>query len=148
MLLAHEFGHVCTFEMGDKATKMPWWTAEGAAELAAEAFAGGGAGLDQTMRTWSRAGRLADWDKMHDFRTTPRDVQMNVYRQGHHMVAYVSQRFGRTPRNNWIRALTQGRTLDEASQEALGLGFAELDAQWRASLMADEPEPAGAGVPR
>lgn len=144
MLLAHEFGHVCTFEMGDQATKMPWWVAEGVAELAAEAFSGGAAALDRTMRNWARNGRLADWELMHDFRTTPRNVQMNVYRQGHHMMAYITKRFGRTQRNNWIRALTQGKTLDEASREVLGLTFDELDAQWRASLT-EVPEPVEAG---
>ncbi len=142
MLLAHEFGHVCTFEMGDKSRTMPWWVAEGVAELAAEAFAGGGAGLDQTMRNWAKSGRLADWELMHDFRTTPREVMMNVYRQGHHMMAYISHRHGRTARNNWVRGLTQGKTLDEASREVLGLSFAELDAQWRESLVKPPANPA------
>lgn len=145
VLLAHEFGHVCTFEMGDKAAKMPWWVAEGVAELAAEAFGTGG-GLDRSVRRWAQTGRLADFADMTDFRTTPSSLHMHVYRQGHHMMAYISDRFGRTNRNNWVRALTQGRTLDEASREVLNVSFDDLDAQWRASLV-EAPSPQGADAP-
>lgn len=139
VLLAHEFGHVCTFVMGDKATGMPWWVAEGVAELAAEKFASGDAAA-RIARRWARRGGLAPWDQMADFRNTPDKYQMHVYKQGQAMVGYISERFGRTARNGWLRELTRGATLEEASAAALGVSFAQIDKDWRATLT-EEPAP-------
>jgi hypothetical protein len=139
-LLAHEYGHVATFEMGDKASDMPWWVAEGVAELAAEAYHDGGRrSTEGVVRTWAKAGKLVDWDKMSDFRATAKEHIWNVYAQGHHMLGYISQRWGRTARNAWIRALTQGTPLDKATQDAFGIPFTQLDTEWRASLTTEKP---------
>lgn len=141
-LLAHEFGHVATFEMGDHATHMPWWILEGVAELASESFSRGRRGVDRAVRAWARTGALADWDKLADFHDCPPELQGYVYSQGHHMVGYISDTHGREARNAWLRAMAQGQSLDQASREALGLSFDELDAAWRASV-APAQEPAG-----
>jgi hypothetical protein len=141
-LLGHEYGHVATFVMGEQATDMPWWAAEGVAELAAEAFRPGSAErVEKTVRAWARNGKLVDWDKMADFRATPGEYHQNVYTQSHHLMAYVSQRWGRAARNAWIGAMAQGKPLDEATREAFKVPFATLDAQWRASLK-HEPDDA------
>ncbi|MFM9994629.1 MAG: peptidase MA family metallohydrolase [Phycisphaerales bacterium] len=137
-LLAHEYGHVATFEFGPQATLMPWWVLEGVAELASEAYSGSNS--DSLVRRWARTDALMDWDKLGDFRGEARTHTFHVYRQGHHMVGYVSERFGREGRNTWLRALARGLTLDEASREALGLPFGELDAEWRESLKTESPE--------
>lgn len=137
-LLAHEYGHVATFEFGPRATHMPWWVLEGVAELASEAYSGVDSG--QWVRMWARTDALMDWDKLADFRGEAKNHTFHVYRQGHHMVGYVSERFGREGRNTWLRALARGLTLDEASREALGIPFGELDADWRGSLNADPPK--------
>ena len=69
----------------------------------------------------------------------------HVYRQGQHMSAYITQRFGRTKRNNWLRAMANGASIDEASVKELGVpgGFAEIDRDWRSEVMSrvreDEP---------
>jgi hypothetical protein len=144
-LLAHEFGHVCTFEMGPHATNMPWWALEGVAELASEHFSR--SDPDRFIRSLVAEGRLGDWEKMSDFRKVAERDYALVYPQGHHMVSYLSERWGRAARNAWLRAMAQGRTIDDASREALGLSFADLDAQWRASLRAPAPEPAPTAAP-
>lgn len=133
-LLAHEYGHVATFELGPGAASMPWWVAEGAAELAAERFAQSREGTDRLVRAWAERGELAPWGDMADFRATPGDLHRHVYPQGHHMLGYISERWGRGARNTWLRALTNGATLDRATRDALFLPFADLDAAWRASL--------------
>jgi hypothetical protein len=63
--------------------------------------------------------------------------------QGHHLMGYVSARFGRAKRNRWLRVLSSGRSLDEGTREVLGLSFEELSDGWRATL----PAPAEAVPP-
>lgn len=150
-LLAHEYGHVATFLFGPKASDMPWWILEGVAELSAEKFAAERAsgkgervepGQDAVLSVsrWAKRGRLAPWDKIADFRSTPREFSPHVYKQGQHMLGFISERFGRKGRNTWLRALAQGTVLDEATQSTLGLSFEELATQWRSSLPAEESE--------
>jgi hypothetical protein len=146
-LLAHEYGHVATYVMGEHANTMPWWVLEGVAELASEKFNPRlGPATDGVVRRWAEAGALAPWEEISDFRTVPGRYARHVYRQGHHMVAYVSDRFGRDGRNQWLREMATGKTLDEATQAALGMSFEDLDRAWRAELereAADEEEAGG-----
>lgn len=140
-LLAHEYGHVNTFELGAKATKMPWWVLEGVAELAAEKFNDEGRNARAFARAQAASGGLAPWDQITDFHATPDQFQGHVYSQGHAMLGYVSERFGRDRRNAWLAAMAQGQTLDEASRSALDQPFDEVDRAWRESLTAP-PSPA------
>ena len=39
--------------------------------------------------------------------------------------------------NAWVRALASGVPLDEATESSFGVGFEDLNAQWRESLDAD-----------
>jgi hypothetical protein len=52
----------------------------------------------------------------------------------------VSERFKRPARNAWLRLLAKGATLEDATREALGVEFAKLDEDWRASIVLPEPE--------
>lgn len=140
-LLAHEFGHVATFEYGPHATDIPWWILEGVAEMSSEEFSKNLWDMTERMvRNWARADTLAKWDDITDFRSTPTRLHMYVYRQGQHMVGYISDKYGRAGRNAWLRAMAQGKSLDEATKEALHLSFDDLDRQWRASLVDPPPE--------
>jgi hypothetical protein len=134
ILLAHEYGHVATFQLGPKATDMPWWILEGVAELSAEGYSHDDRFVDGAVRRWAANDGLVDWDRLADFRGEATKHTINVYTQGHHMVGYVSQRFGRAGRNHWLRALAQGTSLDEATASELGVSFDQLDKDWRASL--------------
>ncbi len=143
-VLAHEYGHVATFTYSpDASNNIPWWAAEGVAELAAEKYAGRGGRdrVDEVVRAWAKADRLADWADMADFRKTPPNLQGHVYTQGHQFLGYISERFGRSPRNQWVRLLAEGTEIEAATREALGLGFEELDTQWRASLQPPDAAP-------
>ena len=136
-LLAHEYGHVATFEMGPKATDIPWWALEGVAELSSEGFKRNGSRrANDRVKKWSEENELAEFAVITDFRNTPKQFMGHVYSQGHAMVGYVSDRFGRTKRNNWFRAMANGTNIDEATKKELGLegGFAQLDTDWRAEL--------------
>ncbi|MBX3358269.1 MAG: hypothetical protein KF745_07560 [Phycisphaeraceae bacterium] len=140
-LLAHEFGHVATFEYGPRATDMPWWILEGVAEFAAQPYAPGTEKLSTSMaRRWARGEGpgLAPWEAITDFRSTAPTWQGHVYRQGQQMIGYITTRFGRTMRNAWLRAMAGGSSLDDATRQTLGMSFADLDKAWRESLT-DEP---------
>ncbi len=141
-LLAHEYGHVATFELGDKASAIPWWILEGVAELSAENYSRGRTGVDRTVRNWASSGGLIEWERLADFRGEAANHYSHVYTQGHHMVGYISDRFGRAARNDWLTRMAAGATPAEATSAAFGVTFEELDAQWRESLTKPtEPKP-------
>jgi hypothetical protein len=142
-LLGHEYGHVATFELGPKANDMPWWILEGVAEFSAEKYSKDRAGVDRIVRRWGESGKLVAWDDLADFHGEALNHQQQVYTQGHHMIIYVTDRFGDAKRNAWLRAMSKGESLEGATKGVLGLSFAELDAQWRESLKAPKEEPAG-----
>lgn len=137
VLLAHEYGHVATFALGPKANDMPWWILEGVAELAAQAYSRDDKSVDRMVRRWAANDGLIEWDKLADFHGGATQHMAQVYAQGHHMVSFVSGRFGREGRNRWLREMAQGATLDDATAKVLGLSFAELDRDWHASLKAE-----------
>jgi hypothetical protein len=147
-LLAHEYAHVATFLLGPTATNMPWWILEGVAELSAEKW---GSRPDGLVQSWAKADRIAPWEALADFENIEPRWRGHVYRQGHHMLGYISDTFGRDARVRWLTDLAQGKTLDVSSSAAFGIPFTDLDAQWRATLPAAEnakpeieppPEPA------
>jgi len=140
-LLAHEYGHVCTFALGDKANNMPWWVLEGVADLSTEPFnPGARAHVDKTVRRWAQNDQIQPWETLADFRAVPGDKHTFVYAQGHHFLGYVSDRFGRAGRIAWLTAMAEGRSIDEASRSALGEPFDTLSADWRASLLAEKQD--------
>jgi hypothetical protein len=137
-VLAHEYGHVATFELGPKANDAPWWVLEGVADLSAETD--GGKSASRTVERWAKNGQLAKWEELSDFHNFKEELMGHVYVQGHHMLGYISDRWGRTGRLKWLTAMAQGKTIDEATQEAFGMSFAKLDEEWRAALPKPVPK--------
>jgi hypothetical protein len=134
-LLAHEYTHVRTFMLGPTANAMPWWALEGIAELGADAEEPGAWGrCDALVKSWAQADRLVDFAELADFATVPQAMYPHVYAQGHHMLGFITTRFGREARNRWLHAMANRATLDEATRRELGLSFRELDSAWRASV--------------
>jgi hypothetical protein len=132
---AHEYGHVCEWEMGPRASLLAWWVAEGAAELAAQEYRPGyWPRLDTRMRKLASDGKLAAWDDMADYIKTAPPLKGLAYTQGHHMLGYITQRWERQGRNDWVRAQCQGQTIDQATQLVMGMTFGQLDREWRAEL--------------
>jgi len=47
----------------------------------------------------------------------------------------VTRKWGDAKRNAWLRGIAaDGKTLNEATQSALGMSFEELDRQWREEI--------------
>jgi hypothetical protein len=138
--VAHEIGHAVSFEYGAAIITAPWWSLEGIAEVVADPFrtrpnADAAAAL-------ARAGRLMPFAALSDFRGEAMNHGRQVYVQGRSMLAYIGARFGRTARNDWLRAMGAGATLDEASVRVLGVPFGTLESDWRAAVEAQAEEPA------
>ncbi len=133
---AHEYGHVATWALGDRASELPWWVAEGAAELAAEKWDAPGSN-DRFVRKLAAGGKLAAWNDIANYHDARQEVKYLAYVQGHHLMGYVSEQFGREKRNAWIAAAAGGKTIDEATRQALAMSFEELDRRWRDSLKAE-----------
>lgn len=131
-LLAHEYGHVATFELGSG--RMPWWVLEGVAELSAEEYSKSREGNDKTVRRWKKENQLPPFEEMTEFDDRAKKWYGQVYGQGHHMLGYISTRFGREKRIEWLKTQAEGASLDDATKKALGLSFADLDKQWRDSI--------------
>lgn len=140
-VLAHELGHQLTFDLGEHANQMPWWVLEGVAELSAARFAGGFDRADAMTRSWAKRGGLQDWESLRDFRGEAAKHQTHVYVQGQHMLQYVTTRFGREGRNQWLTAMAKGQTLDEATLATLQMPFADLNLAWLATLPPREDTP-------
>jgi hypothetical protein len=132
-LLAHEYGHVATFELGPKSNDMPWWILEGVAELSCERFVGKGRGADAEAAVirWHNDDKLAAWNDLADFHTVPGSLQHHVYKQGQHMMMFISDTYGQDARNRWMREMSTGKSIDEATQTVMHVSFPELDAKWR-----------------
>ncbi len=152
MLLAHEFGHVASFELGPRSTDTPWWALEGIAELMAEPYARSGPRVDGLMADMAQNDRLIAWEKLADFRGEARDHGFNVYRQGHSMMRFVTEKYGAESRTAWLAEMATGASLDDSTRKALGVSFAELDGLWREHIGAkkptdpkEEPKPGGGG---
>lgn len=135
VLLGHEYGHVATFVLGPKASDMPWWILEGVAELSAAKYARNWTRVDRMVKAWAKTEKLIPWDKLADFRGEAANHQLNVYNQGHHMVAFIATAFSRPKLTEWIAAQANGAPLDRATRDVLGLSFDELDTKWRESLV-------------
>lgn len=135
-LLAHEYGHVASFELGPKASVMPWWIIEGVAEFSASEYGKGGDFRARQMWRWAAEDKLAPWAEISDFEKTPGKYMGHVYAQGHQMVVFLSEKFGTTKRNQWLTLLANSKPLEEATKEAFGVTFEELDTEWRAKLKA------------
>ena len=130
---AHEYGHVATWALGERASELPWWVAEGAAELAAEKWDAPGSN-DRHVRGLAKSGKLARWEDMAVYHDTRQEFKYLAYVQGHHLMGYMSEKFGREKRNAWIAAAASGKAVDEATRATLGMSFDELDRAWRDSL--------------
>ncbi|MBY0308314.1 MAG: hypothetical protein K2Q09_06200 [Phycisphaerales bacterium] len=136
-LLGHEYGHCATFTMGPHATDAAWWVLEGAAELASAQFKKGAAERrDARVRSWFKAGELADWEKIAPFPLPKEDEHLTpqVYTQGEHMLAFIGTRYGDDQRIAFVRGVCEGKSLDKSSRDAVGLPWADVDAAWRQSI--------------
>jgi len=147
-LLAHEIGHSVSFEFGDQINNAPWWTLEGIAEVSAGLFRDSWASKNKRIVGMAKNDNLRDWALLADFRGEASNHARHVYIQGWSMIDYIDRIYAVEKRNEWFIRLGVGDTLDQATRSVIGIGFDELDANWRASLIEwVEPESEPASEP-
>ena len=131
--IAHEFTHFLEFDRaGTQRSRMPWWLSEGIASYFGYHYDDTGVAQFQLdrVREWAATGELADWEAMNVFEETPLELWTNVYAQGYVFTAFVTDTYGETERNSWLAAMAVDSDIAEATQEILGVSFADLDAQF------------------
>ena len=133
--IAHEMTHFTNFDRaGTNRTKMPWWLDEGIAVFVARKFDLIKDDTDtaiEAVASWQADGTLVDWDRMAVYETTPQELWRNVYPQGYVMVRFVSTRFGRDLRNQWLAKMATEMDIDAATPAVLGVSFDDLDKAFR-----------------
>jgi Peptidase MA superfamily len=135
-LLAHEIGHAVSFEFGEQIIDAPWWSLEGIAELVADEYRSTSAQEREVAiaKQVSRGDRRT-WDQLADFKGEALNHSNYVYSQGWSMVRYITNRFGSKARNKWFVAMARGLSVEDATQEVLGIEFADLDRAWEAEML-------------
>ena len=145
-LVAHEIGHAVSFGYGASITDAPWWALEGIAEAVSDPYRGTDTNDRQRLvATLVTKGEGRTWDQLADFRGEAMSHIRHVYTQGWSMLKTIETEFGRSKRNEWLRAMGQGKTLEQATQSTLGIGFEQLDELWsrRLSEMMELGDPGG-----
>lgn len=130
-VMAHELTHFLTFEMaGTTHGQYPWWVMEGISEYIASEYWDDAYAAEriEAVQYWAATGRLAPWDAIGDFETTPVDLWRYVYPQGYAFVRYVSEVFGEDARNTWLYAMADEQDIYTASEAALDVTFEDLSA--------------------
>ena len=131
--IAHEFTHFLEFNRaGTQRSRMPWWLSEGIASFFGYHYQEPGSAelRIQQVRDWAANGELADWDAMAIFEETPLELWTNVYAQGYAFAAFVTDTYGEAQRNQWLAAMAVDSEIADATQDVLGMSFADLDAQF------------------
>jgi len=137
-LLAHEYGHVASFELGPKANSMPWWILEGVAELMVDRHDENLAmrSRDQ-VKKWVKEDALTPLAELADFEKVPLKLHGRVYRQGHDMMRFVTRHYGKADRNSWLRAMSSGESIEAAAQRELTESWDDVQAAWRSEIEQD-----------
>ncbi|MBL4697637.1 MAG: hypothetical protein JKX70_02265 [Phycisphaerales bacterium] len=134
-LLAHEIGHAVSFEFGPEINLAPWWTLEGIAEVASDLFRDSWERKNKRIAIMAQNDNLRDWNLLADFRGEANNHARHVYLQGWSMIDYIDRIHTIEQRNAWFASLATGATLDQATQAVMGIGFDQLDARWKQSLL-------------
>lgn len=125
---------------GDDAPgQIPWWAAEGAAQVVASqywSFTDRNRALRQAQ-DWQATTGLAAWDEISDAAAIPASLTGYPPVQGYAMVRYITETYGQDARNDWLRALLDN-PLEAATTAVFEIPFAELSEGFLAWLAAQE----------
>ncbi len=128
--LAHEMTHYLTFDMaGTTHGGYPWWAEEGISDLIASHYWPQGRAQRQieTVRAARERGALPEWSAIADLEATPVALWRYVYPAGYAFLRCLTETYGESARNDWLRALADSPDLDAASQRAFGTSFEALN---------------------
>ncbi|MBN1679210.1 MAG: hypothetical protein JW966_02890 [Anaerolineae bacterium] len=136
--VSRELTRLVLYDMGSGTHgNFPWWLEDGIAEYGAD-----------LLRTFSQHSRslkqiaalafapddadqhLVGWDRLaREASLTPGEHTTAIY-QTATLLHFITEQYGSTTRNAWIRAIATDQTLDDACQDHLGASFDDLTTQW------------------
>ncbi len=119
----------------------PWWLEEGIAQYGGARFST----LSQRNRILRQVAALSlapenaeeqlfEWSLLETEPDVRDELKQVAALQAYTLVHYISETYGESARNNWIRAIATEQTVMQATPEHLGITFDELDTAWRAWL--------------
>lgn len=132
--LARRFAMLTLYEIGSHADQMPWWIASGLCEFAAEKFEDDLDANMEMVRTRLKAGGLTVFAKLDDFGPLSDEQRTLAVETGHNLLGYVADSYTREQRQEWVRKLANGVTLDTATRDVFGVSADDLEDQWKAWL--------------
>ncbi len=141
-IIAHEFTHFLTFDQADHTqTRIPWWLNEGISQYMSAPFHPGGDEYwvkDQLakVQAWTENDELAEWSEMADFWNTDVQYWQYAYPQGYAFVRFVTEEYGEEVRNAWLADMAVEMDIDESTEVHFDKSFDELEAEFRAWILA------------
>ncbi len=134
--LSHELVHAFQVDiltgplLGSTVSAMAWqpplWVFEGMAEYLSTP------GVDEHTAMWVRAGVIDG--SLISIEELSRVQDIRVYRYGQSLMAYIGRTYGDETVGAWFRAMTRRRSLEEATQDVLGVTLERLSRDWNDSL--------------
>ena len=125
--LVHELVHIA---LGQGAS-LPLWINEGASVAFSEGIS--------WERMWrlneaSIAGQLSSFHSLTRRFPMSGSVAQIAYAQSAHLVYQMGDRYGDDALRQFLKALTHGRSVDQASRQAFGLSLSEVERRWRRDM--------------
>jgi hypothetical protein len=152
-----ELTRLCLIQMADnRPENYPWWVLEGFAahvrqnnyfrlaqsnELLLEVAqrAQFGFSSEEAIQAGVAEG-LFQWDLLEDETMIPRPLHGIAILQSQVLIYYINETYSTNARNEWINAIADGTSVDEASQQSLGISFEQLSADWVNWLLSQLPD--------
>jgi hypothetical protein len=139
-IIPHELSHQVFHQAVDNPYGGdPLWLNEGLAVYNQETA---DANFADLVDTAAREGRLVPLEALSASFPADPDLAYQSYAQSRSMVAYIIDTYGTEKMQELLAAFREATPVEEALQNVLGLGVDELDSAWRATLPAQEMEPA------
>jgi hypothetical protein len=139
-IIPHELSHQVFHQAVDNPYGGdPLWLNEGLAVYSQETA---DPGFDELVDNAAREGRLVPLEALAASFPADPDLAYQSYAQSRSMVEYIIDTYGTEKMQALLAAFREATPVETALQEVLGVGVDELDTAWRATLPAQELEPA------
>ncbi|MCA9278627.1 MAG: hypothetical protein H6815_10590 [Phycisphaeraceae bacterium] len=132
--LARRFTMLTLHEIGSHADQMPWWIATGIAEFACEKFEDDLEPNMEKVRGPLKAGDLPKFASLSNVSSLSDTDRMLAIEMGHNLLGYIADSYSREQRQDWVKMLANGSSLEAATRETFEISADELEAKWAAWL--------------
>ncbi|WP_119071851.1 hypothetical protein [Aggregatilinea lenta] len=136
--VAREYTRHVLYAMAGGEAPYPWWVEQGMGEYGASLFRT----LSQRSRVLERIAAVAGgtststanlipWATLAAEPDLSRADRQFAVEQAYTLLLYIHEEHGAEARNAWLQAIAKSTAVEDATQDALGVSFDDLDAAWR-----------------